>query len=517
MALILASVTDKTGLVDFAKKLVAGKTQVAFLASGGTASALEKGGIAVRKVSDFTGSPEMLGGRVKTLHPNIHGALLARNTEADLAELKSLGIEPIDIVVCNLYAFEKTVSNPNATETECIENIDIGGIALLRAAAKNFERVTVICEPGDYEKVAAEFLQTGSVSLETRRTLATKAFALCTRYDAAITEWFSDGGEKFICGSRVQALRYGENPHQVASLYSDKRNGGVLGGRLLQGKELSYNNILDTDAAWKAVSIFDKPAAVVVKHLTPCGIAELGSDEPETLHEAVKAAISCDPVSAYGGIIAVNTTFDAKALEAFGDLFVECLIAPKFTDEAKVLLAKKKNWRVIEAPLATNSQVKEFRSVLGGFLVQDVDHGDPTNTQEYKVVTERKPNEKEFALLGFAWKACTLVKSNAILLASFIDANNPKLGTCTVGIGCGQPNRVDAARHAVARAAEKACGAVLASDAFMPFPDTVEVAAQAGVSALIQPGGSIRDNLSIDECNKHGMAMVFTGVRHFKH
>ncbi|MEL3908105.1 MAG: bifunctional phosphoribosylaminoimidazolecarboxamide formyltransferase/IMP cyclohydrolase [Treponemataceae bacterium] len=516
MALILASVTDKTGLVDFAKKLVSGKEAVDFLASGGTARTLEEGGIAVKKVADFTGSPEMLDGRVKTLHPNIHGALLARNTKADLAELSSLGIKPIDILVCNLYAFEKTVARAGS-ELECIENIDIGGVALLRAAAKNFERVTVLCEPSDYDRVAEEFLQKGFVSLETRRALAAKAFALCTRYDAAITDWFTSGDEKFIHGHKIQDLRYGENPHQAATLYSDKASCGVLGGKLLQGKELSYNNILDTDAAWRAVSIFDKPAAVVVKHLTPCGIAELGSDEPASLHKAVAAAIACDPVSAYGGIIAVNSVFDTKALEAFGDLFVECLIAPKFTDEVKKLLVKKKNWRIIEAPLPSTSQTKEFRSVLGGFLVQDVDHGDPTKTQEYKVATKRKPTEKEFSLLGFAWKSCTLVKSNAILLASFIDVNNPKLGTCTVGIGCGQPNRVDAARHAIARAGEKAKLAVLASDAFMPFPDTVQVAAQAGVSAIIQPGGSIRDNLSIDECNKNNIAMLFTGVRHFKH
>lgn len=517
MALILASVTDKTGLVAFAKKIASGEKPVSFLASGGTAAALEKGGITVRTVADFTQSPEMLGGRVKTLHPNIHAALLARNTDADLSEIKSRGIEPIDILVCNLYAFEKTVAKPDVSEADCIEHIDIGGIALLRAAAKNFDRVAVVCDPADYDAVAEEFLQKGEVSRETRKQLAAKAFALCTQYDAAITDWFTGGTEKTIRGYKKQDLRYGENSHQSATLYTLKAGDGVLGGKLLQGKELSYNNILDCDAAWRAVSLFDRPAAVVIKHLTPCGVAELGADaKPEQVYKAVEAAIACDPVSAYGSIIAVNTVFDTKALEAFGKLFVECLIAPKFTDEVKERLAAKKNWRVIEAPLSAQSQIREFRSVLGGFLVQDVDHGDP-KTAEYKVATAKKPTETEMSVLHFAWKACTLVKSNSILLAAPIDPAHPELGSCSVGIGCGQPNRVDAARHAVERAGEKARGSVLASDAFFPFPDTVQVAAQAGVSAIVQPGGSIRDDLSIEECNKNGMAMLFTGVRHFKH
>lgn len=517
MALILASVTDKTGLVEFAKKIASGTQKVSFLASGGTASTLEQGGVSVRTVADFTNSPEMLGGRVKTLHPNIHAALLARNTEADLSEIKSRGIEPIDIMVCNLYAFEKTISKQGVSEADCIENIDIGGIALLRAAAKNFARVTVLCDPSDYDAVADEFLQNGAISLETRKRLAAKAFAVCTQYDSAITDWFTGGTEKTIRGYKLQDLRYGENPHQAASLYTDKAGDGVLGGALLQGKELSYNNILDCDAAWRAVSLFETPAAVVVKHLTPCGIAALGTNEKScNVYKAVKAAIACDSVSAYGSIIAVNTTFDTKALEAFGTLFVECLIAPKFTDEAKELLAKKKNWRVIEAPFAAKSQTREFRSVIGGFLVQDVDHGDPSSA-EYKVATAKKPTDAERAVLNFAWKACTLVKSNSIVLATPIDPANPEAGSCTVGIGCGQPNRVDAARHAIERAGNRAKGSVLASDAFFPFPDTVQVAANAGISAIIQPGGSIRDDLSIEECNKNGMSMLFTGVRHFKH
>lgn len=517
MALVLASVTDKTGLVDFAKKISGGTEPISFLASGGTARILEAGGIAVRKVSDYTASPEMLGGRVKTLHPKIHAALLARNTKDDLAELQKYGIEAIDILICNLYAFEKTVAQAQVSEADCIENIDIGGVALLRAAAKNFERVTVICDPQDYNDVAEEFLQNGSISVETRRRLALKAFALCTHYDQAITDWFAGNRSKVITGYTVQNLRYGENPHQKATLYADKAGDGVLGGTLLQGKELSYNNILDCDAAWKAVSLFKEPAAVVIKHLTPCGLAALGNAAREAdLDKAVAAAIACDPVSAYGSIIAVNRPFDTKDLEAFGKLFVECLIAPKFSPEVKELLKKKKNWRVIEAPFDAHTQVQEFRSVLGGFLVQDVDHGDPVGT-EYRVATEAKPSAEKTKLLHFAWKACTLVKSNSILLARHIDDANPDFGFCTVGIGCGQPNRVDAARHAIERAGKKAKDSVLASDAFFPFADTVEVAAKAGISAIIQPGGSIRDDLSIAECNKNGIAMLFTGVRHFKH
>lgn len=517
MALVLASVTDKTALVDFAKKISSGKKSVSFLASGGTATALEAGGINVRKVSDYTGSPEMLGGRVKTLHPKIHAALLARNNENDVAELKKYGIEAIDILLCNLYAFEKTISKPNISEAECIESIDIGGLALLRAAAKNFERVTVLCNPADYDMVANEFLENGKISLESRKNLAVKAFALCTEYDRAITSWLSAKNSKEIIAYKVQDLRYGENPHQKASLYSNKPGDGVLGAKVLQGKELSYNNILDCDAAWKAVSIFKNPAAVVIKHLTPCGLAELGDTAQENdLHKAIEAAIACDPVSAYGSIIAVNRCFDVKDLQAFGKLFVECLIAPKFTAEVKELLKAKKNWRILEAPFPLTKQKAEFRSVLGGFLLQDLDYGDPAGTN-YSVATEKKPSEAETKLLHFAWKACTLVKSNAILLAAPIDAKNPDFGSCSVGIGCGQPNRVDAARHAIERAKDRAKASVLASDAFFPFADTVEVAAKAGVSAIIQPGGSIRDELSIEACNKNKISMVFTGVRHFKH
>ncbi|PIE98959.1 MAG: bifunctional phosphoribosylaminoimidazolecarboxamide formyltransferase/inosine monophosphate cyclohydrolase [Treponema sp.] len=516
MGLILASVTDKTGLADFAKKVISSKClEYSFVASGGTAKALIEGGISVTEVSDITKSPEMLGGRVKTLHPAVHAGILARDSEADFAELKEHGLEKIDIVVCNLYEFEKTINTKNITEDECIENIDIGGIALLRAAAKNFKRVAVICDPADYDIVADEILKNGKTSLETRRMLAAKAFAVCTRYDAMITSWFNSKEGMFFYGFKSEELRYGENPHQSAALYSNTLEGGVLGGNLLQGKQLSYNNILDVDAAWRAVSVFKNPAAVVIKHLTPCGISEL--DNHEHLSVAIQAAIACDPVSAYGSIIAVNSVFDEKSFETVKDLFLECLIAPGFTPEVKKLfLAKKKNCRLIESPLQITTEKQEMRSVLGGFLVQDTDTGDPEKS-EYKVVTDLKPTDSEKDLVDFAWKACTLVKSNSIVLASYIDENNPSLGYCTVGIGCGQPNRVDAAKHAVERAGEKAKGSVLASDAFFPFADTVEIAAEAKVKAIVQPGGSIRDELSIEACNKNKIAMVFTGVRHFRH
>lgn len=510
--LVLASVSDKTGLACFAERLE--KAGFSFLASGGTAAALKKAGVSVTEVSEYTGSPEILGGRVKTLHPFIHGGILARPTEDDGNEIEKLGIKNIAIVIANLYPFEKTISDKGCSHGDCIENIDIGGVALLRAAAKNYEKVLVLCDPADYEAAAAEIEENGCTSLETRKRMAVKAFAVCTRYDAAITSWLEPSAGEYIFGFAGQPLRYGENPHQSACLYTNCPSGGVLGGKVLQGKALSYNNILDADAAWSAVSAFEKPAAVVVKHLTPCGIAEAGKEGCLSL--ALKSAIICDSVSAFGGIIAVNGTFDKACFEALDGLFAECIIAPEFSEEAKALLEKKKNCRLIEAPAPVSSEVFEFKSVLGGFLKEERDLGDPDGT-EFKNAALRKADEKELLLLRFAWKACRTVKSNAILLASFIDPAAPEKGICTVGIGCGQPNRVDAARQAAERAGAKAKGAVLASDAFFPFPDTMETAAAAGITAIVQPGGSLRDNLSIEECNKHNMAMVFTGVRHFKH
>ncbi|UTC78291.1 bifunctional phosphoribosylaminoimidazolecarboxamide formyltransferase/IMP cyclohydrolase [Treponema sp. OMZ 799] len=533
MGLVLASVSDKTGLKDFAACLKAAGYD--FIASGGTAKTLEEAGIKVKEVSEYTSSPEILGGRVKTLHPMIHGGILARDTEEDRAELKALGFSEIDIVIANLYPFEKTISSPNSTESDCIENIDIGGVALLRAAAKNYSRVAIICDPADYDEISSEIEKAGEISLSLRKRLAIKAFDLCTRYDAAITSWLSrlnrlsHGMEEktslTLCAHPGQDLRYGENPHQRAWLYTNEPKTGPLGGRVLQGKELSYNNILDADAAWRAVSMFTKPAAVVVKHLTPCGLAEINKeDAKESAYSsphsevslALRAAIDCDPVSAFGSIIALNRPFDKASFETLGSLFVECIIAPLFTEEAKELLSGKKNLRLIEAPFPQEKELYEYKSVLGGFLKQEKDLGDPEST-EYKDAASRKATPLERSLLQFAMKACTMVKSNAILLAAPIDASNPQKGFCSVGIGCGQPNRVDAARQAIERAGERVKDAVLASDAFFPFPDTIEEAGKAGIKAVIQPGGSIRDDLSIEECNKHGMAMLVTGVRHFKH
>ncbi len=559
MKLALASVSDKTGLVEFAKSLE--KSGFCFLASGGTAKALQAAGIKVKEVSEYTSSPEILGGRVKTLHPFIHGGLLARNTQADMDELKNLNIEKIDMLISNLYPFEKTIANINSCDEECIENIDIGGVALLRAAAKNFERTAVVCDQSDYEKVARSLDEKGELPLNLRRALAIKAFAVCTKYDAEITNWLqskqnelavkneiddkneiygktedtasTENNIEIIAGYNKKELRYGENPHQKAWLYSNSQNGqDALGGKLLQGKELSYNNILDADAAWRAVSVFENPAAVVVKHLTPCGLAELGEAQKESeLFLALGAAIACDPVSAFGSIIAVNRPFDIGCTDSIKELFVECIVAPKFTDEAKTALSKKKNLRLIEAPLACSEERFEFKSVLGGFLKQEKDSGNfeadnssCKNSGENSSIineltnpTKRKAGEAELPLLKFAMKACSMVKSNAILLAAPIDGENSAKGFCSVGIGCGQPNRVDAAKQAIIRAGEKAKNSVLASDAFFPFPDTIKAAADAGIKAVIQPGGSIRDDLSIAECDKHNMTMLMTGVRHFKH
>lgn len=532
MKLVLASVSDKTGLLEFAKTLE--KNGFCFLASGGTAKTLDAAGFKVKEVSAHTSSPEILGGRVKTLHPFIHGGILARNTQADMNELASLKMEKIDMVITNLYPFEKTIANKNSTEQDCIENIDIGGVALLRAAAKNFERVTVISDPSDYKKIAQSLEKNGEVPLNLRKALAIKAFALCTKYDAAITNWLQaklnkDKAEsiganiEIIAGHNETELRYGENPHQKAWLYSNNPEAsGALGGNLLQGKELSYNNILDADAAWRAVSNFENPAAVVVKHLTPCGLAELGNTQKESeLSLALDAAIACDPVSAFGSIIAVNRTFNIDCATSIKELFVECIVAPFFTDEAKDALSKKKNLRLIESPLECSAERFEFKSVLGGYLKQEKDTGDANCKQdcnaEMENPTKRKASKEEISLLKFAMKACLMVKSNAILLAAPIDGENIEKGFCSVGIGCGQPNRVDAARHAISRAGEKAKNSVLASDAFFPFPDTVEVAANAGIKAIIQPGGSIRDDLSIEECDKNNITMLITGFRHFKH
>jgi len=520
----IISVYDKEGLVDFASGLA--RLGWSILASGGTAKALKMAEIPVEEIADYTGAKEILGGRVKTLHPAIHGGILARGSGGDLDEIKRLGYKAVDMVVVNLYPFEKTVADPACGREEAVEQIDIGGVALIRAAAKNHERVTVLCDSADYKPVLEEIESKGAVTEATRRRLAAKAFIGTSAYDAAIAEWMTADAAKFrasepeneaadtalaieapliLRGWKSQSLRYGENPHQSAELYSFEKGAGPLGGRVLQGKELSYNNILDLDAAWHAVGRFGRPAVVVVKHLSPCGIAEAETADIASLPTVLERAIACDPISAFGGVIATNAPFTARCVESLGTLFAECIAAPSFDEDAMALLAKKKNLRLLIP--GAGKQSDEVRTVLGGFLRQDVDVGDPAET-EWRIVSKRAPTEDELRELRFAWKACMSVKSNAIVFAK---------GGATVGIGGGQPNRVDSVRIAAQRAGEKAIGSVLASDAFFPFPDSVEEAAKAGVRAIAHPGGSMRDSESIAAADKAGMAMVLVGVRHFRH
>jgi phosphoribosylaminoimidazolecarboxamide formyltransferase/IMP cyclohydrolase len=535
MPYAILSVHDKTGLVDFAFRL--SKMGWSFLASGGTARTLLDAGISVREIADYTGAREILGGRVKTLHPAIHGGILARGTGADLQEIEALGYVAVDMVVVNLYPFEKTVADPRCSLSDAIEQIDIGGVALIRAAAKNNERVAILSDVADYAGVLRELEASGTLSATTRRRLAVNAFGRTSRYDAAINAWLATHGNAAagssgegatqdeppvpelpaqperqpslaLTGVQVQKLRYGENPHQGAELYSFVPGQGPLGGKILQGKELSYNNILDLDAAWHAAGRFANPAVVIVKHLSPCGISEsspAGNPAPATLAQALQRAIDCDPISAFGGVIAVNSPFDATCASTLGSLFVECIAAPSFTAEALAILSAKKNLRLVIP--GKGVQKHEIRTVLGGFLRQDVDAGDPA-AAAWKVVSKRQPTETELRDLEFAWKACMSAKSNAIVFA--------KAGA-TIGIGSGQPNRVDSVRIAATRAGAKAQGAVLASDAFFPFPDSVEEAAKAGITAIAHPGGSMRDPESLAAADAAGIAMVLTGVRHFRH
>ncbi len=495
----ILSVYDKTGIVEFAKGLAALGWKI--IASGGTARMLQENHLAVTEVADYTGSPEILNGRVKTLHPAIHGGLLARSTPSDLAELSSLGWETIDLVAVNLYPFEETVSKPGVTLEDAIENIDIGGVTLIRAAAKNFERVTLVCDPADYVQVLDE-IKNGGTTVETRRALALKGFNQTAHYDSAISAYLNPGGALQVQAYPVNTLRYGENPHQNATLYSFAPGKGPFGGNVLQGKELSYNNLLDLDAAWKAALSYERPSICIVKHLSPCGIASA-----DRLKDAFQAALASDPISAYGGVIASNRLFDGETAGAIGSLFVECIIAPGFSEEARTVLAKKKNLRLVETYALKIEPNYELRSIAGGLLKQSMDQGDPEET-EWKVVSSRQPTPAEWTALRFAWKACQHVKSNAIVFAK---------GEATVGIGGGQPNRVDCVRIAIQRAGENAQGAVMASDAFFPFADSVETAAAAGVTAVVQPGGSIRDQESLAAAEAAGMAMVVTGVRHFRH
>jgi phosphoribosylaminoimidazolecarboxamide formyltransferase/IMP cyclohydrolase len=502
----ILSVYDKSGLVDFASGL--SELGWSLIASGGTARSLRQAGLAVTEVAEYTGSPEILGGRVKTLHPAIHGGLLARPGAEDQEQLKQLGWDLIDLVAVNLYPFEETIARPETTLEEAIENIDIGGVALIRAAAKNFARVSLVCDPADYPSVLTE-LREGGVSPERRRALAAKGFRQTMRYDAAIYAYLvrSEADEGRAAPLKlelypVSSLRYGENPHQQAMLYAYQPDAGPLGGSLLQGKALSYNNLLDLDAAWRAALAFERPTVCIVKHLSPCGLAS-----GDNLAAAYPLALESDPVSAFGGVIATNRPFDEETAHALGDLFVECIAAPGFEAAALQTLGRRKNLRLVNMPNLKIEPTFELRSVNGGVLRQSVDLGDPPGT-EWRVVSQRQPEEAEMHALRFAWKACQHVKSNAIVFVR---------GEATVGIGGGQPNRVDCVRIAAQRSGERARGAVMASDAFFPFPDSVEEAAKAGITAIVSPGGSVRDAESIAAADAHRMAMVFTGVRHFRH
>lgn len=534
----LISVTDKTGIVEFAHALVE-NFGVEVISTGGTAKVLEEAGIPVTPIEEFTGFPEMMDGRVKTLHPKVHGGLLARrDSKKHMAEAEEHGIKMIDLVCVNLYEFEKTVAQPDVTFEDAIEHIDIGGPSMLRSAAKNNDSVTVVCDPADYDAILEEMhVHGGATTKNTRRRLAAKVYTRTAAYDTAISMWFNtylelqdeaiDPDDPFDIPSvfgmqltKVQDLRYGENPHQTAAVFrfgSDFEQLGsspnpLVGAEQIQGKELSYNNFLDADAAWNAVREFDEPAVVILKHQNPCGSAV--ADDVTTAYDR---AFACDPKSAFGGIIAVNREVPLSLVEHFADVnkqFVEVLIAPSYTPEALERLSRRQNLRVLATGGAEGHAKLELRSVDGGMLVQCVDTVDE-DPSEFTCPTSRKPTDQEMRDLLFAWNVVKTVKSNAILVAK---------DQAGIGMGPGQPNRVDSALLACERA-EDACermgveptGFVAASDAFFPFRDNVDVLAEHGVTAIIQPGGSVRDDESIKACDDHDIAMIFTGTRHFRH
>lgn len=497
----LLSVSDKTGIVELAQVLKLHGVEI--LSTGGTAKILAENGIETIEVSDYTGFPEMLDGRVKTLHPKIHGGLLhLRENEDHVKTVEEHGISPIDLVVVNLYPFAEVLAK-GAEENELIENIDIGGPSMLRSAAKNFQSVTVVTDPADYELIIHEISEYGNTSLSTRKTLMGKVFATTASYDAMIASQFSS----FFAfgGPEVHGLRYGENPHQSAGFFGLGSDGANLAdANKIQGKELSYNNLLDADAAVRGVLEFpDDPACVIVKHLSPCGTA-IG----DTVLEAYEKALASDPLSAFGGVVAANQEITKALAEKMNEHFLEIIIAPKVSDEAKEVFSTKQNLRVLEiADMQFPENFQDVRTILGGFLVQDIDRKEIAQS-EIQVITERNPSEKELNDMWFAWKAVKNVKSNAIVIAK---------DGATVGIGGGLTSRVDASELAVKKAGEKAKGSVVASDAFFPFPDGPEALAAAGVTAIIQPGGSRGDQEVIDKCNELGIAMVFTGTRAFRH
>jgi phosphoribosylaminoimidazolecarboxamide formyltransferase/IMP cyclohydrolase len=509
----ILSVTDKSGLTDFARQLAS--LGVELVSTGGTAKLLRDSGIAVKDISELTGFPEMLDGRVKTLHPKVHGGILHRRDDSGhLAAVAEHEIPAIDMVVVNLYAFEKTAAKAGARFEEIIENIDIGGPSMIRSAAKNFQDVAVVTSPSDYGAIADEMARSGgSLSKETKWRLAQKAFATTAAYDSAIASTLervkdfelAAAAEGFpqnlrLSFQKVNDLRYGENPHQKAAMYADGSGVGVAHARQVQGKELSYNNIVDLQAAWDLAQEFEEPVCAIIKHTNPCGTAT-----GKTLAEAYLRALECDPVSAFGGVIGVNRTVDAAAAAEMAKLFLEVIAAPAFDDGAKAAFAAKKNLRLVEVPAGEPKWV--LKNISGGMLVQDSDLH-KVSEGDLKIVSKRPPTPEEKRALLFAWKVCKHVKSNAILYAR--DGQ-------TVGVGAGQMSRVDSCKLGAMKAQLPLKGTVAASDAFFPFPDGVEEIGKAGATAIIQPGGSVRDAEVIEAADRLGLAMIFTGVRHFRH
>ena len=505
----IISVHDKTGLADFARGLDA--LGVELYSTGGTHKALADAGVAVKSISELTGFPEILDGRVKTLHPVVHAGILARRDLPEhRAELERQGIAPIDLIVVNLYPFVQTVIRPGVSLEDALENIDIGGPTMLRAAAKNYPSVIVVVDPADYAPLL-EMLRAGTVPQPERRRLARKAFQHVASYDTAISQYLKDPQDVLpdsftIALSKLFDTRYGENPHQRAAFYAEESvttpdPGGIVSAEQLHGKELSYNNVMDADAAWTAACDFPAPTVVVVKHTNPCGLAS-----HDDLAEAYRRAFAGDPVSAFGGIVAVNRRFTAAIAREIGKTFYEIIIAPDYEDEALAFLRKKRDLRILRATPPSLAGL-DYRRVVGGLLVQERD--DIPNTQiEPKAVTQRKPTDAEMRDLLFANRAVKHIKSNAIVFVK---------DSTLVGMGAGQPNRVTSVMLAARAAGDRAEGAVMASDAFFPFPDGIETAAEAGITAVIQPGGSIRDAEAIAAADAHEMAMVFTGQRHFRH
>ena len=498
----LISVSDKTGIIDFARQLK--DFNVEIISTGGTAKSLRDAGIDVRDISDVTGFPEMMDGRVKTLHPRVHGGLLAlRDNPEHVAAMDQNVIQPIDMVVVNLYPFAQTIAREGVTREEAIEQIDIGGPAMIRSAAKNARDVAVVVSPTQYTGVVDELKQQrGSLSLTTRERLAHEAFQQTARYDSIVSSYLGSGSDLLLARNKSADLRYGENPHQSAAIYQTGEGGGVANAELLSGKEMSFNNYVDADAAWQLVCDFTATTCAIIKHTNPAGVGQ-----GDTVAVAYQKALATDPVSAFGGIVAVNRAVDAEAATEITKIFTEVVIAPGYDDAALEILKSKKNLRVLRMDSTEPTKGPEYKQISGGMLVQTRDHHQ-LKREDLKVVSSRQPSEEEIRALLFAWTVCKHTKSNAIVYAR--DGQ-------TVGVGAGQMSRVDSVRLGAMRAQLPVAGSVLASDAFFPFRDGIDEAAHHGITAVIQPGGSVRDDEAIAAANEHGLAMVFTGVRHFKH